>query len=852
MEFSYELVRGNIGVPIKVFIHSVNNLKMHWHREMEILLVLQGSINVGIGANQYLLRENDFLLINCNEVHNTSRTKEDNIVLALQIEIEYFDKYFRGFSKRIFDCKSFIYGEEEQGRFDIIRHHLAKIVWELNKMKEGHQFIIGSEILLLANHIVNNFDSYILEDDKFEAVNKDVFRFNSIIAYIDENLEKGVTLKDIADNENLSIYYLSHYIKDTMGISFQEYLNIKRLDKAIDLLVRTDKTITEIAFESGFPSTKSLNNLIKRVYNCSPTQYREKQKIVSKEKYDLAGDKEKIRSNTYLDVNRTEAFSKLYRYLTTDSLNEKNVYSSTKEVINVDINKEGIIHDFYWKKLTTFGRAAEGLRNEWQNQLREIQSEIGFEHIRFHGIFSDEMMIYNIDDSGNIIYNWSYVDELFDFFKEVNIKPFIELGFMPSEIRKSDETMFWWKANISGPKDIGLWTDLVKEFIKHCINRYGLKEVESWHFEVWNEPDLERVFWIGGKEEYFKLYKETTLAIKSVSNKLKVGGPSITYQVLKEGTWFEDFLIYCNINMIPLDFISFHIYPEDFLVNEKVEKMMAELKEEVEPSKLMEEYQLLKRIYFGKNHTFETIKYAGDKIEEFLSYKPEIHITEWNTSSCCRNPINDTCFVSNFIIKNILDNIGNVDSLGYWTFTDIMEETKAGISHFHGGFGLINKDGLKKASYFAYYLLSKLGNYIIERGEDYIVTKDNNDIQILVYNFAYFDEFFIKGDTSALSDIERYSVYESKELKTVEVNVLGLSGHYKVIRYYLNRDNGSAFDEWVKMGNPENMTKEEINYLKGRARPGMVVEYVEIDEEYSENLYISVHGAEVLIFEKQI
>ncbi|WP_353095064.1 helix-turn-helix domain-containing protein [Tissierella praeacuta] len=852
MEYLYELVRCKVGIPIKLFIHSVNELKMHWHREMEILLVLQGSINIRIGDNQYTLRENDFILINRNEVHNTSRTKDDNIVLALQIETEYFDRYFSEFSKRVFDCKSFMYAEEEQERFDIIRHHLAKIVWELNKMRCGHQFIIGSEIFLFANHLINNFESFILEDDRAEMANKDILRLNNIINYIDENFERGVTLQDIADNENLSIYYLSHYIKDMMGISFQEYMNLKRLDIAVDLLTTTNRTITEIAFESGFPSTKSLNNLIKKVYDCSPTQYRKEYTVSPNSIYDLNGDKEKIRSRTYLDVDRSAAFSKLYKYLKWDLTEEKQVFHNVEEVINIDGACSGIRHNFYWKRLTTFGRAVEGLRREWQSQLKEVQSEIGFEYIRFHGIFSDEMMICNIGDDGDIIYNWSYVDELFDFFHEVNIKPFIELGFMPSEIKKSDETMFWWRANISGPKDISLWTDLVKEFIKHCINRYGLEEVETWYFEIWNEPDLEYVFWIGGKEEYFKFYKETVLAVKSISNKLKVGGPSITYQILKEETWFEDFLLYCNYNRVPLDFISFHIYPEAFLSDEKVEKMMAEVKEGVEPSKLMEEYQWLKRIYFDKDHTFETIKYARDSMVKSLYYKPEIHITEWNTSSCCRNPINDTCFVATFIIKNILDNIGMVDSLGYWTFTDIMEETKAGISHFHGGFGLINKDGLKKPSYFAYYLLSKLGRSIIEQGEEYIVTKNNDDIQILAYNFAYFDEFFMNGDISAISNTERYSIYEVKTEKVVEVNISGLLGNYKIIKYYLNREDGSVFDEWVRMGNPENMTKEEINYLRGKAKPRIMVEYIDIEGEYSESLYIPVHGVELLIFEKQI
>lgn len=851
IDYFYELVKSDVGVPIKVFIHSVNKLRMHWHKQLEILLVLQGSINIRIGDKEHLLRENDLILINSNEVHNTSKTNEDNIILVLQIDARHYNRYFHGFSNRVFDCKSFIFGESEQERFDIIRHYLAKIVWELNKRKQGHSFIIGSELLLLGEHLLNNFHHQILGDNKVKAISDDIHRLNSIISYIDNNFDRGVTLQDVADNENLNIYYLSHYIKKSLGITFQEYLNTMRLEKAIVLLSRTDKTITDVAFESGFPSVKSLNNLFKNEYNCTPSQFRKENKNKANNVYDLSPDEEGIRSRSYFDVDRTVAFSKLFTYLEHNVSRKKHMYTNAKEIINVDVNKSGNHHNFYWKKLTTFGRAAEGLRKNWQNQLKELQEEIGFEYIRFHGIFSDEMMVCNVGEDGKIIYNWSYVDELFDFFKEVNIKPFVELGFMPSEIRKSNETIFWWKANTSGPKDIKLWTDLVKEFIKHCINRYGLKEVETWYFEVWNEPDLEHVFWIGGKEEYFEFYKETALAVKSVSNKLKVGGPSITYQITHEENWFEDFLLYCD-NNISLDFVSLHIYPEIFSITEEMGDMINKLKEGKDSSELMLAMQEIRRTYYGKDHTCEVINSVNDKIKSALNFKPELHITEWNASAYNRNLIHDTCFTATFIIRNVLKSIGQVDSLGYWTFTDIMEEFKLGISHFHGNFGLINKDGIKKPSYFAYYLLSKLGERIIEQGEEYIVTKNDESIQILAYNFAYFDELFMNGDTSALTNTERYSVYEDKPSREIEINIDGLSGHYKVIRYELNREHGSVFDEWVNMGAPENMTKEEIEYLKGKARPRISVEYIDIDEKYSDRLDIPVHGVELILLEKQM
>ena len=854
MEYFYEIVEWYDGFPVKAFIHSVGGFKTHWHNEIEILLVLEGEVNIGVGDKEYTLKENDLILINRNQVHNISRTKSDNMLLALQIDPSMFSNYYPEFAKMIFNCKSFIYDQEEQKAFDIIRHYMAKVVWNFNKKKQGFQLTIASKVYLLADYLVNNFATGIIDREKEEMNDKDLARLQAILIYINENLGSKITLNDIAEKEHLSYYYVSHFIKEKLGMTFQDYLNTLRLNKSFSLLLDSSKTITEISYESGFSSTKFFNKLFKEKFNCSPTEYRKYNMNVDSKVKSLTNNKEIYKSRTYLDVNRKAGLKKLLSYLQPQEIQnqDKNNYKTNVEYIFANAEEKGKHFKHYWKKLTTFSRASEGLRAQWQGQLKEVQREIGFEYIRFHSIFSDDMMVCNINDEGNIVYNWSYIDEILDFFKEVNIKPFIELSFMPSELKKTDEVTFWWKANISQPKHIKLWTNLVEEFIKHCINRYGLKEVETWYFEVWNEPDLEHMFWIGGKDNYFEFYKETALAVRSVSDRLKVGGPSITHQAIFDGTWLEDFLVYCNHNNLPLDFVSLHIYPESYESKKKVQNIMLRSKQGESQNQLVAEWINMQRIYFDKNHTYDTINSAKDMIDNSCLSSPEIHITEWNASSYGRNLIHDTCFIATFIIRNIVNCINTVDSLGYWTFTDIMEETKAGISAFHGGFGLINKNGLKKPSYFAYYLLSKLGKIIIEQGEEHIITREDEDIQVLAYNYAYFDDLFLKGDTSSLTNSERYLVFEEKPTKEIVINISGLEGYYKITRYQLNREDGSVFDEWIKMGMPENMTQEELEYLRGKGRPNIIVEYLKIKGEHKETLYIPVHGVELITLEKKI
>lgn len=850
MPYLYESKENHMGFPVKEFIHSINNFEVHWHKEIEILMVLKGSVNIRVGNEKYILREDDLILINSNEIHNTYKTEEDNILLAFQINTTCFSDFYPYLNKIHIECKSFHSKVEDQAKFNCIRQRLAKIVWELNKKRKGYQLVIGSEVHLLLADLINNFSHTLLEGTNSLSVDKEAQRLQSIIQYIYENIEGGITLQDVADNQNISIYYLSHFFKQNMGYSFQEYINYIRLDKAVILLTSTEQKITEIAYSSGFPSIKSLNTCFKEAYQCTPTEYRQKymNKANSKKK-----KIDELRSRTYLDVDRNTALNLLFQYLELpdNDIKEDNNYS-VKEF--VEINSDDHIKEFmpFWKKLACFGRASDGLREEFKNQLRELQKDIGFEYARFHGIFCDDMLIINFNDNGDLIYNWYYVDMLFDFFREINMKPFVELGFMPSEFGVSDITVFAWKANITLPKHISLWTNLVKEFIKHCINRYGLREVETWYFEVWNEPDLENVFWIGDKESYFEFYKETAMAVKSISSKLRIGGPAITYQTMIENSWLDEFFKYTIDNQVPLDFVSLHIYSESYSSKECAQDLWVRARQGEDFLSLLNRWNELKRIYYDKDHTYNTIISADQKISKLFQEKPELHITEWNASSHGGNLINDTCFIATFIIYNILKSIGKTDSLGFWTFTDLIEELKMGISSFHGGFGLINKDGIKKPSYYAYYFLSKLGQIVIGQGEDYIVTKDQDNIQILIYNFAYFDDLFMMGDTSLLTKETRYLSFEEKPGKNIEVRISGLSGNYKQTRYELNRENGSAVDEWIKMGTPENMTKDEIQYLKGKSHPKISVEMKELKKSYTETIYVPVHGTALILLEKLI
>ena len=176
------------------------------------------------------------------------------------------------------------------------------------------------------------------------------------------------------------------------------------------------------------------------------------------------------------------------------------------------------------------GRMGLALTKEYMEQLSLVQEEIGFKHIRGHGLFCDDMAIYHeYEENGEkkVEYNYTYLDRVMDDYRSVGLRPFIELGFMPSKLASGTQTIFYWKGNTTPPKDYDRWCNMIQCLLKHLMERYGAEEVVQWPIEVWNEPNLPGFWEKADMEEYFKLFHRTFDAVKEVDSRFRVGGPAV-------------------------------------------------------------------------------------------------------------------------------------------------------------------------------------------------------------------------------------------------------------------------------------------------------------------------------------
>ncbi|MBC8054207.1 MAG: glycoside hydrolase [Sphingobacteriaceae bacterium] len=499
---------------------------------------------------------------------------------------------------------------------------------------------------------------------------------------------------------------------------------------------------------------------------------------------------------------------------------ETNLFSlNTQNQLLASVNAAapGQKFEHFWSKCVGAGRANEGLRASWLEQMKLSKDLCGFQYCRFHGLFHNDMFVYR-EANGKPVFNWQYVDDLFDRMLAIGVKPFVELAFMPKDLA-SDETslQFWWKGQTSPPKDYAKWGELVSEFTKHCIARYGLPEVKTWYFEVWNEPNL-KAFWNGTKSQYFELYKSSAMAIKAIDKSLRVGGPATSNFVPDDrfdgeiedktkhkthtvkdlntlewkGVWIKDFINYCSKENLPLDFISTHPYPTDWALDPGTKKGG----------------QGVRKV----DATKEDLTWLKNTIAQSPYPKAEIHLTEWSSSPSPRDPAHDSLQAAAFIIKTNLDSIGIVDSLAYWTFTDVFEEGGAGNSIFHGGFGLINYQGIVKPSFHGYRMLNALGDEILKREDGLIVTRNSKTkkISALIYHYPQEMKNTIGGKSVEIE-------LNTGTPKKVSLSLSGLKISAGVTAEFLNIDSGFAYPLWKKMGSPEPPSREQTKQLKQTA-----------------------------------
>jgi xylan 1,4-beta-xylosidase len=436
------------------------------------------------------------------------------------------------------------------------------------------------------------------------------------------------------------------------------------------------------------------------------------------------------------------------------------------EVIRIDPNAPTTPFPHFWEQMFGSGRAALTLRESYREDLRAVKMICDFRYVRFHAILHDELGVYNEDEHGEPVYNFAYVDQIYDGLLKNGVRPFVEISFMPKKLAFNPDALhpFWYKQNVSPPKSMERWDGLMTHLAQHLVDRYGIDEVASWYFEVWNEPNID--FWNGipRDDSYYDLYAHTARDLKQVSPRLRVGGPATA-----AAHWVPEFLKYVADNHVPIDFVSTHGYADD-----SVKDM------------------------FGTNEDIpedERVCRAIAKVrgEIKASAMPSLPLfwTEWNVQGL--NESRDTIFVGPALANTVRQCDGTVDMLSFWTFSDVFEEGGPIAKPFEGQFGLRAKGGINKPSYYGYALLHQLGEQrLANPSRDAIVTKTSSGLAIAVWN---------------LVDPDKHGAAQAVELEIAD------AAGMRATAQRVDTEHGNVLPKYAAMGSPVDPTPAQVEQL---------------------------------------
>jgi len=276
------------GLPVNVLVANIKEYPIHFHDDIEIVYVLAGTIVLKNGYYTYTLKQGDIFILNDKEIHSYENTGEDNMTLTLQMDISYFSHYYDDFRNCFFVTDV---NDENDESLEVLRHILARIAMEILQKGRNFEHRVIENTHNLISCLISDFQYFVMEEGKF--VNEAGKKGNKILAerlrritdYMYENHTRKLTLREIAEREHLSIFYLSHVIKQATGLSFQDLLNFIRVEESEKLLLGTNKKIGAISDECGFSAVRYYIKHFQTWFAMHPSEYRKTYtgKVISRE-----------------------------------------------------------------------------------------------------------------------------------------------------------------------------------------------------------------------------------------------------------------------------------------------------------------------------------------------------------------------------------------------------------------------------------------------------------------------------------------------------------------------------------------------------------------------------------------
>lgn len=750
---------------IEVDVSSEVQEQEHWHVEIELVYVVEGTCNIQIEDKAYLVPQNEMILVNSGKKHSMM-TEVGTLVCKIHFPYHSICNYIHE-DYIYLKCNSVL---ENEYKYKLLKEYVRELLLAYIKEEQSIFLQFSTEYKIL---------DYLLENFRVDLAKKKVDnqywqnqRLSLILNYIYANYDTTISLTEIAERLYMTPSYISRFFKKSTGESFVQYVRRIRIQRVVEELINTQASVSRIAVNNGFSSPSAMNKDFKEIYGITPTDYRKQHMSDAKQKINL------------------EERKKLSRIIQADQKNK--IDSEQRKYYYVDTRKESEYR--MWKnRILNVGPAYILDMANMQKQILTLKEKIDFEYVRIWSLFSVQLMIYG--DEKKRTANFSKIDEIMDFCVKHRLKLFIDLGQRTNKAMASDSKMIYRKEEgilFQTPEE---WEHLLEEFFQHIVKRYGRGVVGKWIYEF--------TFFLN-ERPYYESDHYSTKAVWSRG-----------YQIVK--------------NNIPEALVA-----GPGLIVIQNESFMRQIIEEF--LKMKEKPDIFTTINLPYNGETEFGEHPRVSDEDFIEkqihlvkgilreqeYKGRYYITEWSNSMANRNYIQDSCYRGAFMIKNVMQNYQEVEEMGIWYATDLLNVYYDSASILTGSSGLMTKDGICKPSLYALEFLNSMGCYLVEKGNNYLITKDERgDIQILMFHYKNIGlGYFITEEDSYRPD-EIEQLFMDHDSMTIELYIEHFEEDFQYIirQKIVNPDSGSVLDKWVGMECLKDLTVEDVTYLDNVSVP---------------------------------
>ncbi|RLL41315.1 helix-turn-helix domain-containing protein [Oceanobacillus piezotolerans] len=756
-------------------LQEIELLAPKLNRGIQVIFVIHGELTIETNSRYYHLKEKDVLVINRNQLYQAKGSKQ-NHVLLLQISDQYMQQNYEEYSMSRFECFS---GEVDLGRESVInriRRLVAELMITFFRRDLGYRIEIQSYISDILLILIRRFKQEGTIQEKVETGDR---RLMQIIDYMERNYQQTLTLDDVAKKFYLSPSYFSRYFKNKVGIGFNRYLMKVRLEHAMKDLLYTPDSISNIAMNNGFPNVKSFVQYFKEVYKQTPKLYREANQEISidyTKTYDLQDAAHIIQSSDVLE--------EIGGLLTDTDEGYSNTETQYTE-LNLDIRKAAVSKLHRPKHNLAIGELSELLKEGVRRQILMAKKELRLEYIGVRKLIGGSTFMPPVETDEIIATTSPYynADFALNFLRKYHLSLFIRVDY--KEV-SNDEVNFF-----NGMDD----------FIKHCLNVYGIPFVEKWYVMFYESSttvsgsELERI--------YTKLYQSLKKRVPSIKVGAFLPFSFKDGKTDKNHTWLVE-------KNLPIDFFGYEANQNEIIDFE-------ELGDD--------------RISIAEGY----IKEKTVKVKAYLkkhAKNQHVSLVSWNTLSGNTRHTNGTFFRGALILQNALEIADEVDSLGFWINTEQHEKSVRDRKIRMEGLELYHYFNGKRPAYFAMQFLERLNGSIICQDREYVMTKNERGYQLILMNINNVNPYFTVEET-----------FLKKLNKEVRVTISGLqNGEYQIRKRVFDKDYGALYTKWWELNSKYGMDEEVIHYINETSKPSLELFDEKIEGDWSFYSYMTLNA----------